>query len=114
MQSLSAVPGRGMSLNSRTQMFRLGEGLPTSLAPGRRPRTTPSPSMARIPGGGRLAYGAPSDDRQEQWQLILLLRLAYGGTELQAAIDAPLLHTGHVQASFYLRGLRPGWCGPTP
>jgi gamma-glutamyltranspeptidase/glutathione hydrolase len=108
LQSSPTVPGLGMPLNSRAQMFWLDEGLPTSLAPGRRPRTTLSPSMARMPGGGRLAYGTPGGDQQDQWQLILLLRLAHGETDLQAAIDAPLFHTGHAQSSFYPRGLRPG------
>ena len=46
LQSSPVIPGLGMALNSRAQMFWLEEGLPTSLAPGRRPRTTLSPSMA--------------------------------------------------------------------
>ena len=112
LQSSPVVPGLGMPLNSRAQMFWLEDGSPSSLAPGRRPRTTLSPSMARAPDGTRLAYGTPGGDQQDQWQTILLLRLAQdgtgGGADLQAAIDAPLFHTGHVQASFWPRGLRPG------
>ena len=108
LQSSPIVPGLGMPLNSRAQMFWLDPGLPTSLAPGRRPRTTLSPSMARAPDGTRIAYGTPGGDQQDQWQLILILRLMAGERDLQAAIDAPLFHTGHVQASFYPRGLRPG------
>jgi gamma-glutamyltranspeptidase/glutathione hydrolase len=108
LQSSPVVPGLGMPLNSRAQMFWLDEGLPTSLAPGRRPRTTLSPSMARRPDGGWLSYGTPGGDQQDQWQLILLLRLIGGETDLQAAIDAPLFHTWHAQSSFYPRGLRPG------
>ena len=108
LQSSPTVPGLGMPLNSRAQMFWLDEGLPTSLAPGRRPRTTLSPSMARDPEGGFLAYGTPGGDQQDQWQLALILRLMAGERDLQAAIDAPLFHTGHVQSSFYPRSLRPG------
>ena len=108
LQSSPVVPGLGMPLNSRAQMFWLDEGLPTSLVPGRRPRTTLSPSMAQMPTGGRLAYGTPGGDQQDQWQLILLLRLIAGEIDLQAAIDAPLFHTGHVQASFYPHGLSSG------
>ena len=107
LQSSPVVPGLGMPLNSRAQMFWLDEGLPTSLAPGRRPRTTLSPSMALAPDGTRLAYGTPGGDQQDQWQLILLLRLAHGERDLQAAIDAPLFHSAHAQASFWPRGLRP-------
>jgi len=108
LQSSPIVPGLGMPLNSRAQMFWLDEGLPTSLAPGRRPRTTLSPSMGQAPDGTELAFGTPGGDQQDQWQLILFLRLVHGGMNLQEAIDAPLFHTGHFQASFYPRGTRPG------
>jgi gamma-glutamyltranspeptidase/glutathione hydrolase len=108
LQSSPVVPGLGMPLNSRAQMFWLDEGLPTSLAPGRMPRTTLSPSMAQAPDGTRHAFGTPGGDQQDQWQLILFLRMVNGGTNLQEAIDAPLFHTGHFQASFYPRGTRPG------
>jgi gamma-glutamyltranspeptidase/glutathione hydrolase len=107
LQSAPVVPGLGMPLNTRAQMFWLEEGLPTSLAPGRRPRTTLSPSMARGPDGRHLAFGTPGGDQQDQWQLIFLLRVIHGGLNLQEAIDAPLFHTGHVQSSFYPRTVRP-------
>ena len=108
LQSSPVVPGLGMPLNSRAQMFWLDEGLPSSLAPGRRPRTTLSPSMAGRGGVPSLAFGTPGGDQQDQWQLICFLRLVHGGMNLQEAIDAPLFHTGHFQASFYPRGTRPG------
>jgi gamma-glutamyltranspeptidase/glutathione hydrolase len=108
LQSSPVVPGLGMPLNSRAQMFWLDEGLPTSLAPGRRPRTTLSPSMAQAPDGTKLAFGTPGGDQQDQWQLILFLRLVHGAVNLQEGIDAPLFHTGHFQSSFYPRGTRPG------
>ncbi len=107
LQSSPVVPGLGMPLNSRAQMFWLEEGLPTSLAPGRRPRTTLSPSMAEG-HGTQLAFGTPGGDQQDQWQLIFFLRLVHQTANLQAAIDAPLFHTAHFQASFYPRGTRPG------
>ncbi len=108
LQSSPVVPGLGMPLNSRAQMFWLDPGLPTSLAPGRRPRTTLSPSFARSPDGTDIAFGTPGGDQQDQWQLIYLLRLVHGQTNLQKAIDAPLFHTGHFQESFYPRNARPG------
>ncbi|MGB1389754.1 MAG: gamma-glutamyltransferase family protein [Paracoccaceae bacterium] len=108
LQSSPVVPGLGMPLNSRAQMFWLDPGLPTSLAPGRRPRTTLSPSMAQGPTGMQLAFGTPGGDQQDQWQLILFLRLAHGTANLQAAIDSPLFHTGHNQSSFYPRVAQPG------
>ena len=107
LQSSPIIPGLGMPLNSRAQMFWLEEGLATSLAPGRRPRTTLSPSMAET-DGRKLAFGTPGGDQQDQWQLILFLRLVHGGMNLQEGIDAPLFHTAHFQSSFYPRGTRPG------
>lgn len=108
LQSSPAVPALGMALNSRAQMFWLEEGLPSSLTPGKRPRTTLTPSMALSPGGTRLAYGTPGGDQQDQWQTILILRLMMGMENLQEAIDAPLFHTGHAQGSFQPRVARPG------
>ncbi|WP_407493004.1 gamma-glutamyltransferase family protein [Pseudooceanicola sp. MF1-13] len=107
LQSSPVVPGLGMPLNSRAQMFWLDEGLPTSLAPGRRPRTTLSPSIAGR-DGHLLSFGTPGGDQQDQWQLIFFLRHVHGVTNLQAAIDAPLFHTGHFQASFYPHPTQPG------
>ena len=107
LQSSPVIPGLGVPLNSRAQMLWLDDGLPTSLAPGRRPRTTLSPSMASFDGVPCMAFGTPGGDQQDQWQLIMFLRLVHHGLNLQAAIDAPLFHTGHFQASFYPRGTRP-------
>lgn len=108
LQSSPVVPALGMPLNSRAQMFWLQEGLPTSLAPGRRPRTTLSPSMAQAPDGTRHAFGTPGGDQQDQWQLMLFLRLVHSGMNLQESIDAPLFNTAHFQGSFDPRPVRPG------
>ncbi len=107
LQSSPVIPGLGMPLNTRAQMFWLEDGLPNSLAPGRRPRTTLSPTMARAPDGRELAFGTPGGDQQDQWQLIYLLRLVHQKVNLQEAIDAPLFHTAHFQSSFYPREVRP-------
>ncbi|MGR3661192.1 MAG: gamma-glutamyltransferase family protein [Paracoccaceae bacterium] len=107
LKSNPVIPGLGVPLNSRAQMFWLEAGRPTSLAPGRRPRTTLSPSMALMPDRGRLAFGTPGGDQQDQWQLSFFLRLIHHGMNLQQAIEAPLFHTAHLQASFYPRGTNP-------
>ena len=108
LQSNPVVPGLGVPLNTRAQMFWLDEGLPTTLAPGRRPRTTLSPSMARRPDGTRVAFGTPGGDGQDQWQLFFFLRLVHHGMNLQEAIDAPLVLSAHLQSSFYPRAARTG------
>jgi gamma-glutamyltranspeptidase/glutathione hydrolase len=90
------------------QMFWLDEGLPSSLAPGRRPRTTLTPTMVLREGVPVLACGTPGGDQQEQWQLPFLLRHLVGGLDLQEAIDAPSFHTMSVPSSFYPREMSPG------
>ncbi len=108
LQSSPVVPGLGFPLNSRAQMFWLEEGLPGSLAPGKRPRTTLSPSLALHEGRPALSFGTPGGDQQDQWQAAFFLRLAHHGLNLQEAIDLPMFHTAHFPASFYPRGSRPG------
>src|SRR3546814_16999833 len=80
-------------------MFWLTEGLPTSLEPGKRPRTTLTPSLALFEGSPTLAFGTPGGDQQDQWQLPFFLRLVHHGLNLQEAIDLPLFHTTHFPAS---------------
>jgi gamma-glutamyltranspeptidase/glutathione hydrolase len=108
LQSSPVVPELGFPLGSRMQMFWLDEGLSSSLAPGRRPRTTLSPTLVLRDGAPVLAVGTPGGDQQDQWQLVLLLRLLAGGQELQQAIDAPMFHTNSMPSSFYPREMVPG------
>ena len=108
LQSSPTVPGLGFCLNSRAQMFWLKPGLPTSLAPGKRPRTTLTPSLGLYEGRPTLAFGTPGGDQQEQWQLSFFLRYAHHKLNLQAAIDQPLFHTSHFPSSFYPRTREPG------
>lgn len=105
LQSSPVIPGLGFPLNSRAQMFWLEEGLPTSLAPNRRPRTTLTPSLAEK-GGMQLVFGTPGGDQQDQWQLIWFLRFVHFGMELQQCMDAPLFHSMHFQGSFFPREVR--------
>jgi gamma-glutamyltranspeptidase/glutathione hydrolase len=108
LQSSPVIPELGFPLNSRAQSFYLQEGLPSSLAPGKRPRTTLTPSLAFENGEPRLAFGTPGGDQQEQWQLGMFLRRVHHGLNLQEAIDLPLFHTQHFPSSFYPREARPG------
>ncbi len=108
LQSSPVIPGLGFALNSRAQMFWLEEGLPTSLSPGRRPRSTLSPSMAFGPEGQAMAFGTPGGDQQDQWQLIFFLRHVHSERNLQEVLDMPLFHSTHFPASFYPRARQPG------
>jgi gamma-glutamyltranspeptidase/glutathione hydrolase len=108
LQSSPVVPELGFALGTRAQMFWLEPGLPNSLAPGKRPRTTLSPSLALRDGVPALAFGTPGGDQQEQWQLCFWLAHVHGGLDLQAAIDAPAWHTTSFPSSFYPREMTPG------
>jgi gamma-glutamyltranspeptidase/glutathione hydrolase len=103
LQSSPTVPGLGFCLNSRAQMFWLEPGLPTSLAPGKRPRTTLSPSLALFEGKPRIVFGTPGGDQQDQWQLAFFLHHVHHFDNLQQSIDAPLFHTAHFPGSFHPR-----------
>ena len=105
LQSSPTIPALGWPLGTRAQMFWLEEGLPSSLAPGTRPRTTLSPGLVLRDGEPWLAYGTPGGDGQEQWAIHALLRHVDRGLDLQAAIDAPEWSTDHLISSFYPRGV---------
>ncbi|MFP7672558.1 gamma-glutamyltransferase family protein [Marivita sp. S0852] len=107
LQSNPVIPGLGFPLNSRAQMFWLEDGLPTSLAPKRRPRTTLTPSLAEK-DGVQLVFGTPGGDQQDQWQLIWFLRFVHFGMGLQECMDQPLFHSMHFQGSFFPREVKPG------
>jgi gamma-glutamyltranspeptidase/glutathione hydrolase len=81
--------------------------LANTLAPGRRPRTTLSPSLALRGGEPYLAFGTPGGDQQDQWPLAFFLNHVVFGMNLQEAIDAPAFHTSHFPSSFWPRDSMP-------
>jgi gamma-glutamyltranspeptidase/glutathione hydrolase len=108
LQSSPTIEGLGFCLGSRAQMTWLQPGLPSSLRPGTRPRTTLTPSMATRDGRPYLAFGTPGGDQQDQWSLLFFLAHVHFGLGLQAAIDAPMLHSTHFPSSFWPRKSEPG------
>ena len=108
LQSSPVIPELGFCLGTRGQMFWLEEGHPTSLAPGKRPRTTLSPTLALRDGNAYLAWGSPGGDQQDQWITQFFLRHVHAGMNLQEAIDAPAWHSEHFPISFWPRTSRPG------
>ena len=108
LQSSPVIPSLGFPLGSRAQMLWLEPGLPSSMAGGKRPRTTLTPSLATRDGVPVLAFGTPGGDQQDQWSLAFLLAHLHAGLGLQGAIDAPMFHTNHFPSSFYPREASPG------
>jgi gamma-glutamyltranspeptidase/glutathione hydrolase len=108
LQSSPVIPELGFGLGTRGQMFWLEEDHPAALAPGKRPRTTLSPTLALRDGDPYLAWGSPGGDQQDQWTTQFFLRHVHANLNLQEAIDAPAWHSEHFPISFWPRTARPG------
>lgn len=108
LQSSPAVPGLGWCLGTRAQIFNLSPGHPNALAPGKRPRTTLSPSLAYRDGEAWLAFGTPGADQQDQWSLNWFVMLVNSEMNLQEAIEMPMWHTDSFPRSFYPHQASPG------
>ncbi len=107
LQSSPVIPALGFGLGSRAQMFTLTPGRPATIAPGKRPRTTLTPTLVLRDGEPYLAFGTPGGDQQDQWSLHFFLNHVHFGMNLQQAIDFPAFHSAHMPSSFYPREASP-------
>jgi gamma-glutamyltranspeptidase/glutathione hydrolase len=108
IQSSPVIPGLGFPLGTRAQMFSLDPEHPNALQPGKRPRTTLTPSLATKDGAPWMVFGTPGGDMQDQWTLQFFLNVVDFGMDLQEALDAPTFSTYHFPSSFYPRAAYPG------
>ena len=108
LKSSPVVPGLGFPLGTRAQSMWLVDDHPNALAPGKRPRTTLSPTVVLRDGGPYLAFGTPGGDRQDVWTLEAFLGVTEFGLDLQAATEVTTFHSDHFASSFTPRGRRPG------
>ncbi len=108
LQSSPVIPELGFCLGTRLQISWLDESSPSSLAPGKRPRSTLSPTLAFKNGTPYMAFGTPGGDGQDQWSLQLFLHHVHHGMNLQETIDCPEFNTEHAPSSFYPRAANPG------
>src|SRR5438105_14321541 len=106
--SSPVIEGLGFPLGTRGQMFYLDERHANSLVPGKRPRTTLTPSLALRDGQPWLAFGTPGGDQQDQWSLQFFLNVVEFGMDLQEALDAPTVQSTHFPGSFYPHQAVPG------
>ncbi|MFF1877985.1 gamma-glutamyltransferase family protein [Leifsonia sp. NPDC058230] len=107
LQSSPTIPALGFCLGTRLQMTWLEDGAASTLRPGKRPRTTLTPTLVLKDGHPVTALGSPGGDQQDQWQLLYLLRTIVGGYTPQQAIDAPAFHTTSIAGSFWPRTWEP-------
>ena len=108
LQSSPVIPELGFCLGTRLQISWLDERSPSSLAPGKRPRSTLSPTLALKDGEPLMAFGTPGGDGQDQWSTQLFLHHVHHGMNLQEAIDCPEFNNDHAPSSFYPRAANPG------
>ena len=106
--SSPVIEGLGFPLGSRMQMFFLDPGHANALAPGKRPRTTLTPSLVLKNGKPFMVFGTPGGDQQDQWTLQFFLNCVEFDMNMQAAVDAPTFHSSHFPASFTPHSAFPG------
>ena len=106
--SSPVIDALGFPLGTRMQTFYLDERHPNALKPGKRPRTTLSPSLAMRAGEPWLTFGTPGGDQQDQWTLQFFLNVIDFGMDLQSAIEAPKFSTPHFPTTFYPHDSHPG------
>lgn len=92
------VPGTGFALHDRGLGFTMEEGLPNTVAPGKRPFHTLIPGFVTKPGGANAAdgsgdepwmsFGLMGGGMQAQGHAQFLINLLVFGQDVQAAMDA--------------------------
>src|SRR5256714_14034981 len=102
------IAGLGFPLGTRLQTFYLDPRHPNALAPGKRPRTTLTPTLVTRNGAPAMVFGTQGGDQQDQWTLQVFLNLVEHGMEVQEAIEAARFSSAHFPSSFYPHGKAPG------
>jgi len=94
------VAGLGFVPSTRGMQGRLQENHPCFVAPGRRPRLTPTPALALRDGEFHMAWGTPGGDVQCSSMLQVFLNTTIFGMTLQQAIEAPRVASFNFPNSF--------------
>ncbi len=101
IKSAEVMPALGFPLGNRLSNFHMGpSNHPNVVAPGKRPRTTISPTLVTVDGRPTIACGSMGGDQQDQWQLQFLLNRLVFGMPVQAAIEAPKFSSEHFPGFF--------------
>ena len=102
------VPGTGLVVSSRGSQSWAIAGHPSILAPGKRPRLTPNPSIARVRGKWTMPFGSPGGDAQVPGNLQFLLNHVLFGMQLQDAVESPRIVTRSHPNTFAPHASDPG------
>ena len=101
ISSAEVIESLGFPLSVRMMTFYLQPAHhPNVVAPGKRPRTTLTPSMAFRNGKPWMAFGTMGGDNQGQWLLQYYLCRAAFGMSMPEAIEAPRLSSEHTPGFF--------------
>jgi len=99
--AMPVMGNTGILINSRMGQFILDASVNPHnvVAPGKRPRTTLTPTIVLKHGKPFLALSTPGTDRQEQSILQVFLNIVEFGMNPQEAVEAPRLETLHLLSS---------------
>ncbi|MEK7877618.1 MAG: gamma-glutamyltransferase, partial [Pseudomonadota bacterium] len=102
------VPGVGILCSGRGTQSWADPSHPSSVAPGKRPRLTPSPALAFRNGKVLMPFGTPGGDVQPQAMLQVFLNVNVFGMDAQSAIEAPRFANYSYPGSFEPHDYFPG------
>lgn len=102
------IPGVGILCSGRGTQSWADPAHPSSVAPGKRPRLTPSPALAFKNGRVHMPFGTPGGDVQPQAMLQVFLNINVFGMAPQDAIEAPRFSTYSYPGSFEPHAYFPG------
>ena len=94
------IPELGMIPSPRGSQSWGDPDHPSGVAPGKRPRLTPSPAIAIAPGKMKMPFGTPGGDVQTQAMLQVFLNIHLFGMEVQEAVETPRIASYSFPSSF--------------
>lgn len=106
--STPVIPGTGLCPSSRGSQSWADPSVAASVAPGKRPRLTPSPALALGPDGRAIPFGTPGGDVQAQAMLQAFLNRIVFNMDPQEAVEASRFATYSFPDSFEPHSMVPG------
>ncbi|HEY1437451.1 MAG TPA: gamma-glutamyltransferase [Casimicrobiaceae bacterium] len=102
------IPGTGLCPSSRGSQSWADPAHASSVAPGKRPRLTPSPAIAILPDGSPMPLGTPGGDVQAQAVLQVFLNMTVFDMNPQQAVEAPRFASYSFPDAFEPHSYSPG------